>query len=238
MVPISYTNEFFKGLSPELRAAFDNISLERKADAGEVVLRAGGQCSHLYQLRAGRVECRLGDGHGSVTVAATLGKDDWIGLPEVFSSLPSLGDVITLTPVTLRIIKNHDFEALLERHPALSRRLLQFFSVSLSSIYHQARDRNIMPLRGRLLRMLYMLSFSHGKTLRDQQGVIIKMTQEELSQRLAAARQTLNRHLKRLEQEGLIQVNYGSIAILRLSHLAKCQLLSDFDAPLHAENPP
>lgn len=224
MVPINHTNNFFNELTPALQAAFDEISRDRHADAGEVLLRAGCQCAQLYQLRAGRVEYRMDDGRGGSAVAATMGKGDWIGLPEVFSGLPASADVTALTPVTLRVIQNHDFEALLERHPALSRRLLQLFSVSLSSIYHQARDRNAMPLRDRLLRTLYMLSFSHGKTLRHQQGILIEMPQEELSQRLAAARQTLNRQLKLLEREGLIRVNYGSITVLGLHRLAERQL--------------
>jgi len=50
------------------------------------------------------------------------------------------------------------------------------------------------------------------------------MPQEELSQRLAAARQTLNRQLKSLEREGLIRVNYGSITVLGLHRLAERQL--------------
>jgi CRP-like cAMP-binding protein len=224
MVPINHTNNFFDELSPELQAAFDEISYERHAAAGEELLRSGCQCSQLYQLRAGKVEYRVPDGKGGDTVAATMTKGDWIGLPEAFTGLPATADVVAVTPVQLRIISHRDFEVLLDHHPALARRLLQLFSLSLSAVYHQARDRNALPLKERLLRTLYMLSFSHGKTLRQQQGILIEMPQEELSQRLAAARQTLNRQLKALEREGLIRVNYGSITVLGLHRLAERQL--------------
>jgi CRP/FNR family cyclic AMP-dependent transcriptional regulator len=224
MVPINHTNNFFDTLSPELRTAFDEISYERTAAAGDALLRSGCQCSQLYQLRAGKVEYRAADARGGDDVTATMTKGDWVGLPEAFSGLPASADVVAITPVELRVIEQREFEALVERHPMLARRLLQLFSVSLSSIYHQARDRNALPLKERLLRTLYMLSFSHGKTLRHQQGILIEMPQEELSQRLAAARQTLNRQLKVLEREGLIRVNYGSITVLGLHRLAERQL--------------
>jgi CRP/FNR family cyclic AMP-dependent transcriptional regulator len=224
MVPINHVNNFFDGLSPELHNAFDDIGFERDAAAGEALLRTGCQCSQLYQLRAGKVEYRMTDGRGGDAVAATMTKGDWIGLPEAFSGLPATADVVAVTPVRTRIIPHRDFEALLERHPALARRLLQLFSLSLSAVYHQARDRDALPLKDRLLRTLYMLSFSHGKTSRQQQGILIEMPQEELSQRLAAARQTLNRQLKALEREGLIRVNYGSITVLGLHRLAERQL--------------
>lgn len=224
MVPIDQTNHFFEELSPELQLAFEDISYEHHAAAGEALLRTGCKCAQLYQLRAGKVEYRVADGRGAETVAATLGKGDWIGLPETFSNMPSAADVIAITDVELRVVPQHAFEALLDHHPVLARRLLQLFSVSLSAVYYQARDRNALPLKERLLRTLYMLSFSHGKTLRQQQGILIEMPQEELSHRLAAARQTLNRQLKALEREGLIRVNYGSITVLGLHRLAERQL--------------
>ena len=224
MVPIDQTTNFFDELSPELQLAFDGISHEHHAAAGEALLRAGRQCDQLYQLRAGKVEYRVEDGRGGQTVAAALAKGDWIGLPEAFSGLPSAANVVAVTPVELRVIPKTAFEALLDHHPVLARRLLQLFSVSLSAVYYQARDRDALPLKERLLRTLYMLSFSHGKTLRQQQGILIEMPQEELSHRLAAARQTLNRQLKALEREGLIRVNYGSITVLGLQRLAERQI--------------
>jgi CRP/FNR family transcriptional regulator, cyclic AMP receptor protein len=224
MVPINHINHFFDELPQELQTAFDDISFERHAAAGEALLRSGCQCSQLYQLREGKVEYRVPDGRGGEAVAASLSKGDWIGLPEAFSGLPATADVIALTQVQMRIIPHRDFDALLDRHPLLARRLLQLFSLGLSASYHQARDRNALPLKDRLLRTLYMLSFSHGKTLRQQQGILIEMPQEELSHRLAAARQTLNRQLKALEREGLIRVNYGSITVLGLHRLAERQL--------------
>lgn len=233
MVPISRTNHFFDELPRDLHAAFDDISRERHAAAGEALLRAGCQCSQLFQLRTGKVEYRAPDGRGGEAVAATMNKGDWIGLPEAFNGLPATADVIAVTPAQLRVIAHRDFEALLERHPVLARRLLQLFSQSLSATYHQARDRNALPLKDRLLRTLYMLSFSHGKTLRQQQGILIEMPQEELSHRLTAARQTLNRQLKALEREGLIRVNYGSITVLGLQRLAERQLGAQANAELN-----
>jgi CRP/FNR family transcriptional regulator, cyclic AMP receptor protein len=224
MVPISQTNHFFAELPRDLHSAFDDISSERHAAAGEALLRTGCQCSQLYQLRSGSVEYRMADGRGGDAVAATMSKGDWIGLAEVFNGMPATADVIAVTPAQLRVITHRDFDALIERHPELARRLLKLLSQSLAATYHQARDRNALPLRDRLLRTLYMLSFSHGKTLRQQQGILIEMPQEELSHRLAAARQTLNRQLKALEREGLIRVNYGSITVLGLQRLAERQL--------------
>lgn len=234
MVPINHTNNFFDNLPPALRDAFDEISTERTATDGETLLRAGYQCSQLYQLYDGKVECRMADARGGAAVAATMSKGDWIGLPEVFSGLPAMADVVAITPARLRIISNREFDGLIERHPLLARRLLQLFSVSLSSIYQQARDRNNLPLRERLLRTLYMLSFSHGKTSCQQQGILIEMPQEELSQRLDAARQTLNRQLKALEREGLIRVNYGSITVLGLHRLAEHQLSPAYNPAMAA----
>jgi CRP-like cAMP-binding protein len=223
LVPIKHANDYLSGLRPEIQADLGGISLERFANAGEVLLRAGQPCFVLYQLLEGEVECHAPGRRGSVSIAATLGKDDWLGLLEAVSGLPAMANVIATTPVRLRAIQSYDFEALLTRHPALSRRVLRLFSISLSAVYHQMNDRDALPLRERLLRALYILSFTNGKALR-QQGVLIEIPQAELSQRLSAARQTVNRQLKQLEREGLIRVNYRSITVLGLQHWAEHQV--------------
>ena len=224
MIPINNMYDFFGDLPPELHAAFDEVSQYREADAGETLLRAGNVCTQLYQLRAGKVEYRSTDAQGNEMVAATMAKYDWIGLPELYSGMPAMADVIAITPLRLRVVQHRDFEALVERHPLVARRLLRLFSLRYTAMYHQARDRHALPLKARLLKTLYMLAVSHGKTMRQQQEILIEMPQEELSRLLAAARQNLNRQLKALERDGLIRVNYGSITVLGMQRLAERQM--------------
>lgn len=138
---------------------------------------------------------------------------DWIGLSELFTALPAMSDVIALSPVRLRTIRQRDFEALMNRHPAIARQLLRLLSLRFSVMYYLDIDRNALTLKERLLKTLYVLSFSHGKRINDSQNIVIEMSQDDLNKVLVASRQNLNKVRKELEREGLLKVNYGSICL-------------------------
>ena len=74
-------------------------------------------------------------------------------------------------------------------------------------------DRSILSLKERVLKTLYMLSFSHGKTAANSSDILIELSQEELSKLLVASRQNLNKVLKELEREGLLKISYGSVCL-------------------------
>lgn len=221
MIPVNNMYNFFDDLPAPLRAALDEVSLFREAEQGETLVRAGRLGVQLYQLVEGEVKYCSWNTQGRETVAAHMKRGDWIGLTEIYTGLPAMSDVVALTKVKLRVIQHRDFEALVERHPILARCLLRLFGLRFSAMYHQAQDRYDLSLKERLLKTLYMLAFSHGKTLRHQQEILIEMSQEELSKLIVAARQNLNKLLKELEREGLLRVNYGSITLLGLHHLAE-----------------
>ncbi len=138
---------------------------------------------------------------------------DWIGLSELFTALPAMSDVVAVSPVRLRTIKQRDFETLMDRYPIIARQLLRLLSLRFSAMYYLDIDRSALTLKERLLKTLYMLSFSHGKRINDGQDIVIEMSQEELSKLLVASRQNLNKALKELEREGLLKVSYDSISL-------------------------
>jgi CRP/FNR family cyclic AMP-dependent transcriptional regulator len=50
-------------------------------------------------------------------------------------------------------------------------------------------------------------------------GPTLALSQEEIGQLIGVSRQRVNQALKRLEQEGLIKVDYGAIRVLALDGL-------------------
>ncbi len=216
MIPVSNMHNFFAALSPEVQAEFEQVSTFRSVREGDMIIRSGGVCRELYQLREGSVKYSACDYQGRETVIAFMKPGDWIGLSELFTGLPAMSDVLATTPVRLRAIRQRDFEALMDRHPVIARQLLRLFSLRFSTMYYQGMDRGALSLKERLLKTLYMLSFSHGQHDESSDEILIEMSQDELSKMLVASRQNLNRALKELEREGLLRLGYGAIRVLGL----------------------
>lgn len=221
MIPVSDMHNFFDGLPPEVQAAFDAVSRFRQVAAGETIVRAGKVCGEVYQLHAGKAKSSTCDREGRETVTSHFRDGDWICVSELFTGLPAIADVVALTPVHLRTVRQRDFESLMDRFPIIARHLLRVLSLRFSFIYHQGSDRNTLSLKERLIKTLYMLSFSQGKKIAGSDEILIHITQDELGKLLGASRQNLNRALKALAGENLLDSGYGSIRLHGLNAIAQ-----------------
>lgn len=214
MIPIYDLHNFFDALSAPIRAEFDSVSRYRQVKAGTVLVRTGDIRDTLSQIVEGAVRYCSCDSRGRETVTATMKQGDWIGLSEILTGIPAMVDVIATTPVRLRTIARRDFEVLLDRHPVVARRLLRLFGLRFALVYRLAQDRSELTLRERLLKMLYILSFDQAQPVEAADGgTLIRLSQDELAKMLAASRQTLNRLLRTLEQEGLVSLGYRTIRL-------------------------
>jgi CRP/FNR family transcriptional regulator len=121
-------------------------------------------------------------------------------------------EAITELETTARVIPAKDFDRLLnDSHPfrqfvfeGLSQRLAQvtqrFEHIVLESVHHRLAD--------------FLLAQA------DKNGML-KTTHEALALEIGTAREVVSRHLKGLEQKGLIRTERGLIVILRPNTLAK-----------------
>jgi len=214
-MPTFDLHDFFQGLPVEVRRAFDQCSTWRRLPAGSPVLQAGVRPAALYQLAEGRAKYCSFDYRGRETVTALLKRGDWIGLTEILTGAPAISDVTAQTDVRLRCIGPRDVERLLDAHPVVTRQLLRLFCLRFSVMYHRAQDRSELTLKERLLKLLHALSYS----CEEADGAVIRMSQSDLAKMLAASRQTLNRLLKELEREALLEVSYNAVRLVSRSVL-------------------
>lgn len=215
MIPIFDLHNFCEGLAPEVQRAFDRVSTYRTVEAGAAIVRTGDTRHFVHQLMAGEVVYCSYDSRGRETVTAAMKTGDWIGLSEVFTNAPAMADVVATSPVELRTIAQRDFEALLDAHPSIARQLLRLFSLRFSIVYRLAQDQRELTLKERLLKMLYLLAFRPNQSdgSEPQGEATIDLSQNDLAKMLAASRQTLNRLLRELEEEGLLTLGYRTISM-------------------------
>jgi CRP/FNR family cyclic AMP-dependent transcriptional regulator len=115
-------------------------------------------------------------------------------------------------PSRIRIISRPDLDALLEQHPAITRRLLDLVS-----------DRFI-----RVLMDLDATSFQHliprlaGLLLERGDGDMVRnMTHEELAQHLRVYRESATAALRELKKAGIIEVKRKQIRTLHPARLER-----------------
>lgn len=119
----------------------------------------------------------------------------------------------------------------MNRHPEIARGILRVVSLRTRLMLHLIDDRNL-SLKERVVKTLYAQAFSHGKFGGELSRILISLSQEELSKLLVSSRQQLNRTLKELECEGLLELGYGGIYVRDLESLRqRYGHLIDVDEP-------
>jgi CRP/FNR family cyclic AMP-dependent transcriptional regulator len=112
-----------------------------------------------------------------------------------------------------------------EHYSAFVRLLCDHFRITTQSLIIH---RNRRPLH-LLARELLRLADRYGK--RTKNGVVIelRLSQEDLAVMIGVGRQTINRLLKSLEQDGIVTTSYTSLTIHNVEALERLRASEDPD---------
>ena len=106
------------------------------------------------------------------------------------------------------------FVAAIEREPRLSRSLLRLLCLRSRNIYDLLADNALSSLRSRCARALLILIPSHGRPYEKGIEISLKLSQQEFADMVGTTRQSVNREIRRLEQDGVIRTSYLQFIVL------------------------
>jgi CRP-like cAMP-binding protein len=128
---------------------------------------------------------------------------EWLALPELLLDAPCLCDLLAEEGVTLAVLGRAALEQLLSIS-GMARHFLRDLARRTYALH--SRMELVTPL-DRLVRLLLERAAAGGSRS-------VSATQEELAEAIGASRETVNRHLGRLEAQGLLGVGRGAVEIL------------------------
>jgi CRP-like cAMP-binding protein len=197
-------------LRPADIAALADVLTTFTLDRGTVVFAAGRRPAGVWIVRTGQIELSVGSGRRRAVVHV-LRVGDVDGDIELLLGMPMPYTARTLTNTTVLHLSAADFDAVVQRSPAIARRWMS--SIALRLAASQAR---ILALLGR------SLTEQVARLLLDEAtGGTVELTQRTMAAMLGAQRPSLNKILKELERDGLIDIGYATITIARPDALAK-----------------
>jgi CRP/FNR family cyclic AMP-dependent transcriptional regulator len=215
---IPQMHDFLSGLSAEGVAEFNRLSSLRTVPAGTLIYRQGDESDEIYQLVEGAVRlCNyLLDGREMVTAEFRAG--DCFGEMGMIDQLPRVSHAITTQDSVLRILERRGFEQLLRKFPELNQLLLLTLCRRLRALYALREETSGLSLHQRVARAVLRLAHSQG--VRDaEDNLFISISQEEFGHMLGASRQSVNRELRVLAREGVVDLRYGRIYVTDLATL-------------------
>ena len=176
---------------------------------GHLLYKAGALPHGIWVVRTGSVELTAGTG-GRRAVVQLLRRGDIVGDVYLVIGMPA--------PVTARVgepgrfvhVSADNFRTLLEKHP----RLASVWMANLCSRLAQSRVRLLELLAPALHQRLARL------LLEETEDGVLRMSQAGIAQMLGAQRSSVNRALKKLERDGVVELRYASVILNDKERLA------------------
>ena len=193
-------------------------SVRRYADGDTIVIR-GEPMPHLLLVMGGSVELGMLSVRGKRYVRWFLPPDQAQGFIPVIDGKGAIFDARAHGETVLLLLPRETLMAAIGSDPALAQALLTEFCGRSRAMHEAAASDALLPLRGRVARMILLLADTYG--VKNANGILVslKLSQDEFATLLAVARQALNRELKALEADGAIAIAYSTITVLNRAAL-------------------
>jgi len=208
--------EALAGLPP-----FDRLGqLERRAvlrETTEVPLRTGralccqgDRADRCWVLVAGRVRGLMYRSDETTVELGHSGPGDWLGLAELLLDSPYLSDLVAEEHCTLAAFSRTGLGRL--RELAGMREVLMREMAKRYYTMH-ARFELVQPID----RLVHFL-LEHTTDDAGRPGEVMS-TQEQIAEAIGATRETVNRNLQRLQDDGLVRVGRGMVTVVDAARL-------------------
>lgn len=186
----------------------------RTYQAGALLFRQGDLGSTCHIITHGRVRVYVIAEDGQELSIGIFGPGELIGEMAVYDDLPRSASVQAVEETRTLELDQDALMRCLRRSHNLALGLLRAMSNRLRTTTQDAEFLATMPVAERLLRRLERLAQWSGERTTD--GVRIKpaMTQQELATLVGTTRESINRALVRLRDEGLVRLDGGWIVLL------------------------
>ena len=189
----------------------------RSYTAGEVICRKGDISNVWIGIAEGLIRLGIESKSGKqLSLATGIPPGSWFGEGSLLKKEQRKYNVVALRKSTIVFMPEAIFFELLNESFAFNRFLLIQINERLGQfIGNMEHDRLLSPEE----KVAQSLATMFNKLLYPNVENKLKITQEELGNLAGVSRQRVNQALQRLQEEGILAVNYGEISILDMDAL-------------------
>lgn len=178
---------------------------------GQHILTAGEQAPGLFFVLRGKVRLSHRAPDGREQVLAMIGPGEPFDLVPIFDGGPSPSSARAMSPVHCLLLARSDLLTLIENHPDMAFSMFRLMAGQLRELVGLVEDLAFRTVRARLARQL----------LTEAAEGTAALTHQELAERAGTVREIAGRALRRLAEEGLVQLQRGRVIVLDPVGLAR-----------------
>ena len=214
---------FFHGLSDAELEAIRSCLHEKNFEKGEVLLEEGSCCERVFFVQSGRIKLYRTSSNGREQILETLGPGDTCACNPGSAKWHCNATAQAVSPSTVWFLNRNDYARIVNNNSKVAHTLNQLFADRLRNFSSLIEEVSLKDAKRRVIKFLLdMLAEKEAAYGKGKEGAIfIPYTQEEIAQRIGAARETVTRQLNQLKRSKLIDIKPHQIIILNKPVLEK-----------------
>ncbi|CAB3650853.1 Crp/Fnr family transcriptional regulator [Achromobacter mucicolens] len=207
---------WFRVLDAEQQARVERDLSVQQVVAGSIIERKGELAQAWIGVLAGLVKVSVGNSEGKVASLTGVPAGGWIGEGSLLKREVRKYDIVALRDSVVARLPGATFDWLLDTSIPFNRYLLHQLNERVAQFIGKAEYDRLLDPDARVARCLAEL---FNPLLYPGMGMRLTITQEEVGYLARVSRQRANQALRKLEEAGLLNVEYGAVRVLDLDGL-------------------
>lgn len=193
----SVPGSWLEDLPRKARVDLLGLGVERRYEAGDVIIRFGAPSRQVHLVRQGRVKVVVPTEHGWQALLAVRGVGDVLGELAVLDGQPRSASVVALETVSTVEVPGARVLEFLRRRPEAMLVLLRTLSRRLRETDRRASQVGGRTVGSRLARRLLELAGSEGQPADDGVLIAVPLSHQDLADWIGASREAVSHALGR-----------------------------------------
>jgi CRP-like cAMP-binding protein len=185
----------------------------------EAIFHQGSMGSTLYIIVRGQVRIYTVNEAGQELTVRMLKTGEFFGELALLDGQPRSASVEAMCPTIALTLHRSTFLHILSDYPSIAASVLEAMAARLRMTTVYAEQMANLPAPQRVVRQLLELATCYGIADRGAIRIDLHLTQDDLASLSGTTRETVNRVLSNLRDQGLIRVERARVSVLKMQQL-------------------
>jgi CRP/FNR family cyclic AMP-dependent transcriptional regulator len=205
----------FAAMQPEELDEILKFALDRRVRRGQTIFQRGDSGSSLMAVLRGRIRISSVSGDGKELTLNVINPGEIFGEIALLDGQPRSADAIAIEDTVLLVVERRYFLPFLRQREDLCLRLLAVLCSRLRRTSTALEEIALFDLPVRLARVLLKLAEDYGRPGPTGTRIDLKLSQRDLSNLVAASRESVNKLLRAWRENGMVGLEDGFIVLRR-----------------------
>ncbi|HME26860.1 MAG TPA: Crp/Fnr family transcriptional regulator [Acetobacteraceae bacterium] len=205
----------FAAMQPEELDEILKFASDRRVRRGQTIFQRGDNGSSLMAVLRGRVRISSVSGDGKELTLNVINTGEIFGEIALLDGQPRSADAVAIEDTVLLVVERRYFLPFLRQREDLCLRLLAVLCSRLRRTSTALEEIALFDLPVRLARVLLKLAEDYGRPGPTGTRIDLKLSQRDLSNLVAASRESVNKLLRAWRETGTVELEDGFIVLRR-----------------------